>query len=59
MAEVLQGHNAFHSLTATLQFLGCGKKTNWAAWTNMPDLTDTLVALTRDLDLFTLEYVHM
>ena len=34
----------FHSLTecdTTLQFLGCGKETAWAAWTSIPDLTDT------------------
>ena len=43
----------------TSQFLGCGKKTTWAAWTNIQELTDTLVALTHDLDLFSLESVHM
>ena len=51
----------FHSLTGfdtTLQFLGCGKKTAWAAWTSIPDLTDTLVALTHDPDLFSLQSVH-
>ena len=45
----------FHSLTecdTTSQLFGCGKKTAWAAWTSMPDLTDTLVALTRDPHLF-------
>ncbi|KAL8590645.1 hypothetical protein ACOMHN_011080 [Nucella lapillus] len=52
----------FHSLTGcdtTSQFLGCGKETAWAAWTSIPDLTDTLVALTHDPDLFSLESVHM
>ncbi|KAJ8396483.1 hypothetical protein AAFF_G00017890 [Aldrovandia affinis] len=52
----------FHSLTGcdtTSQFLGCGKKTAWAAWTSIPDLTDTLVALTHNPDLFSLESVHM
>ena len=52
----------FHSLTGcdtTSQFLGCGKKTAWAAWTSMPDLTDTLVALTHNPDIFSLESVHM
>ena len=52
----------FHSLTGcdtTSQILGCGKKTAWAAWTSLPDLTDTLVALTQDPDLFTLESIHM
>ena len=52
----------FHSLTGcdtNSQFLGCGKKTAWAAWTSIPELTDTLVELTRDPNLFTLESVHM
>ena len=52
----------FHSLTGcdtTSQILGCGKKTAWVAWTSLPDLTDTLVALTQDPDLFTLESIHM
>ena len=52
----------FHSLTGcdtTSQFLGCGKKTAWAAWASIPEVTDTLVTLTQDPDLFTLESVHM
>jgi hypothetical protein len=52
----------FHSLTGcdtTSQFLGCGKKTAWAAWTSLPDLTDTLVALTEDPTLFSTDSVHM
>lgn len=52
----------FHSLTGcatTSQFLGCGKKTAWAAWASLPELTDTLVTLTRNPDVFTLESVHM
>ena len=52
----------FHSLTGcdtTSQFLGCGKKTAWAAWRSIPDLTNTLVALTNTPDLFSLESVHM
>ena len=52
----------FRSLTGcdtTSQFLGCGKKTGWAAWTNIPELTDTLMALTHDPDLFSLESVHI
>ena len=40
-------------------FLGCGKKTAWAAWTSITDLTDTLVALTNNPNLFSLESVHM
>ena len=52
----------FHSLTGcdtSSQFLGCGKKTAWAAWANIPDLTDTLVALTHNPYRFSLESVHM
>lgn len=52
----------FHSLTGcdtTSQFLGCGKKTAWAAWSGVPDLTNTLVALTQNPDLFTLGSVYM
>ena len=38
----------FHSLTGcdtTSQFLGCGKKTAWAVWTVLPDLTEALIQL--------------
>ena len=52
----------FHSLTGcdtTSQFLGCGKKTAWAAWSSIPALTDTLLALTYNPDLFCLNSVHM
>jgi len=52
----------FHSLTGcdtTSQFLGCGKKTAWAAWTSMPHLTDTLVALTQNPHLVTSESEQM
>lgn len=52
----------FHSLTecdTNSRLLGCGKKSAWAAWTNIPDLPNTLVALTHDPDLFLLESVHM
>ena len=34
-------------------------KTAWAAWRSIPDLTNTLVALTNTPDLFSLESVHM
>ena len=47
----------FHSLTGcdtTSQLFGCGKKTAWAAWSSMPELTDTLLALTYKPDLFCL-----
>ena len=39
--------------------LGCGMTAAWAAWTSMPDLTDTLVTLTRDPHLFIVVSVHM
>ena len=52
----------FHSLTGcdtTSQFLGCGKKTAWAVWNSFPDLTDTLVALTLNPNMFGIESIHM
>ena len=52
----------FHSLTGcdtTSQFLGCGKKTAWAVWNSFPDLTDTLVALTLNPNMFVIESIHM
>ena len=52
----------FHSLTgwdSTSQFLGCGKKTAWAAWNSFPDLTDTLVALKLNPNMFGIESIHM
>lgn len=52
----------FHSLTGcdtTSQFLGCGKKSAWAAWALVPEMTHTLVTLTQDPSLLTLESVHM
>ena len=52
----------FHSLTGcdtTSQFLGCGKKTAWTACSSMPELTDTLLALTYNPDLFCLNSVYM
>ena len=48
-----------HNVTLFRLFLGCGKKTAWAAWTNTPELTETLATLTRDPHLITLESVHM
>ena len=41
------------------QLLGCCKKTALAAWSSIPDLTDTLVALTLDPHLFIVGSVHM
>ena len=52
----------FHSLTGcdtTSQFLGCGKKTAWAVWNSFPDLTDRLVALTLNPNMFGIEAIHM
>ena len=52
----------FHSLTGcdtTSQFLGCGKKTAWAAWASLPNLTDTLIELTQYPHRFTLESGYM
>ena len=52
----------FHSLTGcdtTSQFLGCGKKTAWSAWTSTPGLTETLITLIGDPELLTLDSVHM
>ena len=52
----------FHALTGcdtTSQFLGCGKKTAWTSWQNTPGLTETLVALTNDPTLLTLNSLHM
>ena len=50
----------FHSLTGcdtTSQFLGCGKKTTWAVWNSFPELTDTLVALTLNPNMFGIESI--
>ena len=52
----------FHCLTGcdiTSQFLGCGKKTVWAVWNSFPDLTDMLVALTLNPNMFGIESIHM
>ena len=51
----------FHSLTGcdtTSQFLGCGKKTAWAVWNSFRDLTDTLVALTLNPNMFDIESIQ-
>ena len=39
--------------------LGCGKKTAWTSWQNTAGLTETLVALTDEPLLFSLESLHM
>ena len=43
----------------TSQLLGCGKKTAWAAWNSMPEMTETFLALTDDPKSFTMECIHM
>ena len=40
-------------------FLGCDKKTAWSAWQSIPDLTDTLVALTNHLRELSLQSQYM
>ena len=52
----------FHSFTGcdtTSSFLGIGKKTAWAAWQAYPDLTETLLTLSDDPTLLTLDSIHM
>jgi hypothetical protein len=52
----------FHSLTGcdtTSAFLGCGKKTAWAAWTATPNLSNTLIELTQNPDLINTEPVYL
>ena len=52
----------FHSQPGcdnTSSFLGCGKKTVWAVWNSFPDMTDRLVVLTLNPNMFGIESVHM
>lgn len=52
----------FHAITGcdtTSHFFGCGKKTAWASWNNTPGLTETLLDITNDPNLLTLESSHM
>ena len=52
----------FHSFTGcdtTSSFLDIGKKTAWAAWQAFPDLTETLLTLSNDPTLLTLDSIHM
>ena len=51
-----------HSLMGcdtTSQFLGCGKKTACVLWNIFPDLTNTLVLLTLNPNMFGIESIHM
>ena len=52
----------FHSFTGcdtTSSFLDFEKKTAWAAWQAYPDLTETLLTLSDDPPLLTLDYIHL
>ena len=52
----------FHSFSGcdtTLSFLGIGRKTAWAAWQAYPDLKETLLTLSDDPTLLTLDSFHM
>ncbi len=52
----------FHALSGrdtTSQLLGCGKKTAWAAWESMPEMTETLLELTDNPDTFTIDSVRI
>ncbi|MES9879449.1 MAG: hypothetical protein ABW185_01030 [Sedimenticola sp.] len=52
----------FHALSGcdtTSALLGIGKKTAWAAWEAYPDLSETLVALTEEPHMLTIDSVHM
>ena len=42
-----QVHPFFHALTGC-PMLGIGKKSGWAAWTNFPDVTETVTSLTEN-----------
>jgi hypothetical protein len=43
----------------TSRLLGCDKKTVWAAWNSILDLTNTLVVLIYDPDSFSLNSVFL
>ena len=52
----------FHATTGcdtTSHLFGCGKKTAWTSWQNTPGLTESLVTLTNDPQVFSLGSVHM
>ena len=51
----------FHALTGcdtTSHFLGCEKKSAWTAWANIPGFTETLVALTHNPHILTIQSNH-
>ena len=52
----------FHFLSGsdtTSQLFGCGKKTAWAAWDSLPELTDVFTQLMENPDSLTLDSEHM
>ena len=49
----------FMGCDTTSSFLGIGKTTAWAAWQAYPDLTETLLTLSEDPTLLTLDSIHM
>lgn len=52
----------FHSFTGcdtASSFLGIGKKTAWAAWEAYPELTDTLLTVSDNPLLLSLDSIHM
>ena len=47
----------FHALSGcdtTSQLLGCGKKTAWATWNSMPEMTDVFLSITDRPEAFTI-----
>ena len=51
--------HSFKGCDTTSSFLGIGKKTAWAAWQTYPDLTETLLNLSDDPTLLTLDSIQM
>lgn len=52
----------FHALSGcdtTSQLLGCGKKTAWAAWQSMPEMTDVLNTIMESPETFAIDSAHM
>ena len=52
----------FHAITGcdtTSQFLGCDTKYAWTSWQNIPGLTETLMALTNNPNLHSLDSLHV
>ena len=49
----------FAGCDTTSSFRGIGKKTAWAAWQGYPDVTETLLTISDDPTLLTLDSIHM